>query len=262
MNETDFILYEQPANEYIRVALKLEFLLNKFQEHYLSEPEWHTRLAVETIMEILELSERTDLKNSFLKDLVRYQSYLSKFLQYPQVDQTRLHTIIADIQSVCELLTQINQKFCQALRHDDLLNNIRLYHSNPGGIANFEVPAFHYWLKQAAHIRFRDLKHWHQELLTLEKTIRLILNVLRDSATEEHISVQNGFYQVLLDPKNPEQLIRVALPKDLNAYPEISVGRHRLTIRFIDPHSSEKALQTSTEIMFKLMCCKFQGGTG
>jgi cell division FtsZ-interacting protein ZapD len=48
----------------------------------------------------------------------------------------------------------------------------------------------------------------------------------------------------------------VLLSKTRNLYPEISVGRHRLSIHFYMLKEHGKAVQVMDDVAFDLACCK------
>ena len=86
--------------------------------------------------------------------------------------------------------------------------------------------------------------------------MELVLRLIRDSAHPQTVIAVAGFYQQLVDPNTVCQLVRVVLPGSLQAFPEISGGRHRFTIRFLEqPSSASRAVQTDMDVTFELQCC-------
>ena len=77
----------------------------------------------------------------------------------------------------------------------------------------------------------------------------------RESASSHLRFANQGFYQESLDPSIPYQLIRVGLPLDRKVFPEISVGRHRLSIHFFLPNFEGRSIRATHDIQFKLACC-------
>jgi len=72
------------------------------------------------------------------------------------------------------------------------------------------------------------------------------------------VTAENGFYLQPLNPSTPCHLVRIALPAQTNLYPEFSVGKHRLTIRFLTPNyfGAGKSTQAQGSTPFQLACCK------
>ena len=50
---------------------------------------------------------------------------------------------------------------------------------------------------------------------------------------------------------------RLVVPVTSGVFPEISAGRHRMTIRFLERHEPNlRPQQTKRDIGFKLVCCQ------
>ena len=80
--------------------------------------------------------------------------------------------------------------------------------------------------------------------------------MLRNSTTPVIENAESGFYQQPIESKLPCQLIRVFLPEDCSYFPEISGGKHRFTIRFMEQSStSARPVQTKNTVEFELHCC-------
>ena len=79
-----------------------------------------------------------------------------------------------------------------------------------------------------------------------------MFNLLRDWAVPEFQQAENGFFQKILDTKLTYQLIQLWVPKTESVIPEISVGKHRLTIRFLDIDYEKRPQQTKKTIAFEM----------
>ncbi len=148
-----------------------------------------------------------------------------------------------------------NRKIGQNLREIELLNNLRLHLASPGGGCSFDIPLFYYWLQQPAEERLATLKIWLNEFSQIRTAIGLVLRLLREGIQFQEKKAEHGFYQELLDPQLNLKLIRVAVPRAFAAYPEISVGRHFMSIRFSHPISLKDLLNTPDNLHFWLAHC-------
>src|SRR5690606_11869594 len=63
------ILYEYPCNERVRALLRVEHLFGRLFFFAADDDVHHHQIAVETLFNLLELSDRTDLRGSVLQDL-------------------------------------------------------------------------------------------------------------------------------------------------------------------------------------------------
>jgi cell division protein ZapD len=255
MNLQQTILYEQPINEQLRLCLRLEQLFDLIDFFNGKDDPWYTRSILDAIVSIVSLIERPDLKSLFTKELSRYHATLVRLIEMPHIDHIKLRKVLTELETMIALLGTTNGKLAYTLREDDFLNVVKMYHANPGGICHFDVPGYHFWLQQPYKYRSKQITRWLQELEVLNGACRLLLRLVRDSNAPEEKTAIGGLYQMALEPKFPCHLIRVILENESHVYPEVSVGRHRVYIRFFSPNPSGKPLQTNDDVLFKLVCC-------
>ncbi len=104
--------------------------------------------------------------------------------------------------------------------------------------------------------RVRDLKAWLSSFDLLQEAVSLILRLVRESATETRELAIAGFFQKTLETATPCQMIRVSLPAETMYFAEISAGRHRFTVRFMQcQDSASRPVQADEDIEFDLLCC-------
>lgn len=246
------IIYEQPLNELIRVCLRLEQLFAKV-EHYIQDTsEFGTRNVVSAILDILHLLDRPDLKAKLAKELGHHLSNLMRLEHTPQIDQQKLRQLLRQLDDLIRCFIDSNGKIGQNLREVELLNNLRLHLSTPGGGCSFDVPTYHCWLQNPPEKRLDTLKKWLTEFNSIHTTITLILQLIREGTKIQQRTADQGFYQELLDPQLNLRLIRVAIPKGIAAHPEISVGRHFLSVRFFIPNIQDRPTQYADNLSFWL----------
>ena len=169
-----------------------------------------------------------------------------------------LDAILREIGITIEGLRGLNHMALEALRRNEFLSAVRQRSAVPGGICQFDLPTLHYWLQQDSSVRIRHLDNWLEPLQPLQLAIDLLLKLVRDSADPRQAVAVCGFFQQTLDSHSPNQLVRVWLPAEVGAFPEISGGRHRFTIRFMEqPDPNQRASQSEGDIQFWLACCVF-----
>lgn len=254
---TQPILYEQPVNELIRVCLRLEHLLQQGHANLRGETTWDSRVSMMTINDILNILDRPDLRTKLTKEFVRYLSALSRMENVEHIDQKKLSATIVEVENVLDSLHATNGRFAQELRDNDFLNSIRQHLSNPGGASGFDVPAYHYWLQQPINDRNALLNEWFGYFDQISSAVGLILHLIRQSSNPQLQIAHQGFYQANLDPTQSIQLIRIAIPTSTLVFPEISVGRHGVSLRFYTPSVKERAMLYKHDVEFTLSCCIF-----
>jgi cell division protein ZapD len=149
---------------------------------------------------------------------------------------------------------QLPGKVGQHLRDDDWLMTVKQRAAIPGGMCEFDLPSYHYWLHQSADVRMSQLQHWLAPFSSIRSAVGIVLGLLRDSGHAELQHAKNGSYQRMLESRNP-QLIRVTLGDELPCVPEISANKYMLNIRFV--HAGSGAMRTCTDqpIDFDLTFC-------
>ena len=140
----------------------------------------------------------------------------------------------------------------------DLFQSISQRNSIPGGTCSFDLPAFHYWLEQNHSARQQDLVHWTKPFMDIQAAINLTLNFIRQSSLPAEENAEAGFYQLSLEKSQPFQLLRVGIDQSTPCFAEISGGKHRFTIRFMNPSlNKNRPTQLTKNISFQLTRCVF-----
>lgn len=249
------IIFEQPVNELIRVCLRVEHLL-QLAENSLRGTNLHeTRTTMAALTDILSLTERPDLRGKFIKEFLRQTANLQRFVNEAHIDQTKLTVALQSLEQIIELLQKNSGKFGAKLRDNEFLISIRQHLAMPGGTCSFDTPSFYYFLRQPAKERHEKLVEWLSELEDLFQVIDEMLKLVRHSGQAIMHTAHEGFYQTSLDPQIPCQLIRVAVPNEITAFPEISVGRHGVSVRFYHPTLRERGVAYEKDVPFWLTCC-------
>jgi cell division protein ZapD len=249
------IIYEQPLNELIRVCLRIEQLFQQI-DHQISDPSpLSSRNIVAAIINMLQLLDRPDLKAKLAKELSHQTTLLARLENTPQIDSEKLHALLKQLDELARNFIESSGKIAQPLREIELLNNLRLHLTSPGGGCSFDIPVYHYWLNQPPEVRANTLKTWLAEFNQIRKATMLILQLVREGAKSQQKTAEHGFYQELLDPQINLRLIRVAIPSDIAAYPEISIGRHYLSVRFFTPNIQDRPTQFLHHLQFRIYHC-------
>lgn len=253
MSET--IFYEQPLNERMRSFLRLEYLFKHAAYTLRGYSIWDSRSTLTSITTILDILSRNDLKTELLKELERQEKTLAALSDLAGVDKEQLNNILKQIKTSQENILAFNGQLGQDIRDHELLNSLRQRSSIVGGTCNFDIPFLHYWLQQPPEYRIEKLEEWLEKLEIISHPISLILDIIRESHSPVVMQAEKGFYQQNIESANPVQLIRVGLLNSDECFPEISAGKQRFSIRFLQPRDGERAIQSTEDITFQLICC-------
>lgn len=251
----NMIIFEKPLNEYIRICLRVENLIQRIEWNIAKDSEASSQYTLEAMLEILNVVDRPDLKSKITNALSQCSLLLNKLSQKAHVDKERLARTIVALDRLVDAFYHYPDKIGQVLRDNHFLNNIRQHMANPGGACPFTTSAYHLWLRQSPCVRKKDLQQWFTHLSYLKEAVDWLLFLIRDSMRCKTIHAKCGFYQVALDSKISYHLVRVEVPEARCIYPEISVNRHRLIVRFFSLNTADRPLEFGQDIDFKLTCC-------
>lgn len=251
------ICYEQPLNERVRLLLRLEFLFQQIIFSTERSSAWDSRNALQGLLDILNITYRNEFRAEIRKELERHAAALNRLrVKQGDVNLNTLETVLDEIQQASSSINNLDNHALEAVRKNEFLAAIRQRSSIPGGACVFDLPALHHWLQRDIKTRNQHLEDWLRPFRPIQAAIDLLLRLIRNSATPNWETAAGGFFQKALDSSTPNQLVRVHLLADALVFPEISGGKHRFSIRFmeqIDPN--QKAVQSSADIEFELMCC-------
>lgn len=251
----DNIIYEQPLNELVRVCLRLEQLFNQIDHHFADSSIQGTRNLVATIIQLLNLLDRPDFKTKLAKELSQQMTFLTRLEKTPEIDHKKLHDLLHQLDELTRILIDSNGKIGQNLREIELFNTLRLHLSSPGGGCSFDIPVYHYWLQQSLQDRHATIASWLEEFSKIRLAVNLTLQIIREGTKIQSKTAEKGFYQELLDPHVNLRLIRVSVPPTVPAYPEISVSRHFVCVRFFSPSIHERPAQYLKTLPFAISYC-------
>ena len=226
------ITYEYPLNERIRTLLRLENLFERAGHFLVKEEDSRDHhAALLTLLEILEVVSRADLKSDLLQELERQKQVLLGFRNNPQIAENVLKQVIADIERTSAALFAMTGKIGQHLRENDWLMSIKQRTGIPGGVCEFDLPSYHYWLNRDSSKRNADLQTWLSPLLPIREASAIVLKLLREGGRPvKHVAHRAVFSQML--GGKTSQMVRIRLPRASQFIPEISANRYALNIRF------------------------------
>jgi cell division protein ZapD len=247
------ISYEFPLNERIRTLLRLEDLYQR--AGYFSakdDPEEH-HVALTSLFEILDVGSRADLKSELMQELERQKHHLDSLRNNPAISQPALDAVLAEIEKAVSDMFMASGRTGQELRENEWLMGIKQRSAIPGGVCQFDLPSYHYWLNKSADQRRLDLAEWLAPFLPIRSGVRIILKLLRESGKTSNLVAHQGVYQQTMAGRLA-QMLRIRLDSSYDCVPEISANKYALNVRFTDAIGSQR--RTSVEdVNFELTFC-------
>ncbi|MDE2052719.1 MAG: cell division protein ZapD [Gammaproteobacteria bacterium] len=255
-SEDRTLVFEQPLNERMRTFLRLDFLYSQALYHNEMASQWGTRAAVTSLIDILAIISRSDVRSEALKELERQLTLLGEFQSKPGVDTNRLKSLIANLTRLRSELLNTGIASLQPLKDSEFLNSIKHRSSIPGGTCDFDLPDYLYWLSQPDEIRVRAFNQWLTLLRPLCDAVSELIWLIRQNGRTRQETAQGGNFTITFDRENPLQLLRIALPASTGLYPEVSGSHHRCNVRFLAWKGvSERPTQADSDVKFLLTCC-------
>lgn len=250
----DILFFEHPLDELTRLSLRLEFLVNNFNHHFHQDNPWSERACIESIVNISHILDRPDLKNKYARELSLHINQLNTLLNNQALDLSELKNTLYLLKEYFDYFSK-PEKLGLNLRDNYFLNMIRQHLLYPGGEADFELPAYYFWLKGSRHEKVSTLQMWFKEFATIIESVALLLKLTRNKARSKTITAISGFHHEPLDPKNTPKLLQLKLQHTDQAYPSVSAGKHRINIRFNEGRHLISEEQAVRDIDFELTLC-------
>jgi len=248
--------YEQPLSERMRTFLRLEFLYQKMLYNSELEADWATRATISTLLEVLAILSRGDVRSEVHKELDHQIGGLERFQTQPGVDTRRLDSLIRNLAESRDQVAAIGTSFLQPLKDSEFLNAIKHRSAIPGGTCEFDLPEYSHWLRQSYERRQQDLDNWINAIRPLCDAATELLWLIRESSESSEEMAINGMYQHNMQKDAHCRLLRVSLAERGNLFPEISGSQHRFTIRFLEWSTIDsRAVQTGQDVPFQLSIC-------
>jgi cell division protein ZapD len=248
--------YEHPLNERLRTFLRLDFLYSQAVYHNDKSSSWGSRAAMTSLLDMLAIATRSDVRSDVLKDLERHIGQLGEYQHHPGIDTARLRALVGNLQRLRSDLGAAGAAWLQPLRDSEFLAAIKHRSAIPGGTCEFDLPDYTFWLNQPDATRMQTFVRWLGLLRPLCDAIAEVLWLTRQNGRSSEQVAPGGVFNVNFDRDTPYQLLRIVMPAGSVLYPEISGSHYRCNLRFLEwPRIEERPKQTAADVKFTLTCC-------
>ena len=236
--------------------MRLEFLYQQMLYHSELETDWATRAATSSLLEIIAILTRGDVRSDVHKELNHQIEGLQRFQSQPGVDARQLEALIANLVACRNELDAVGTHFLQPLKDCEFLSSIKHRSAIPGGTCEFDLPEYSHWLRQPFARRQEDLVGWLGIIRPLCDAVIELLWLIRECAQPIAKVAINGMYQHRVQKHESCRLLRVSLPDNSQLYPEISGSHHHFTVRFLEWSTIDsRAVQAAYDVDFHISIC-------
>jgi cell division protein ZapD len=250
------LVFEQPLNERMRTFLRLDFLYSQALYHNEMQSQWGSRAAMGSLLDILAIATRGDVRADVQKELERHLAQLNVFQSKPGVDSARLRTVMSNLLRLRADLVACGSNYLAGLKDSEFLSAIKHRSAIPGGTCEFDLPDFFFWLNQATDQRARSFNEWLASLRPLCDAIAELLWITRQHGKPRQEIARGGVYHITFERDTPIQLVRIALPQNSGLYPETSGSHYRCSVRLLAWNGLQtRPQQTTDDVPFTLTCC-------
>jgi cell division protein ZapD len=248
-------VFEFPLNEKIRAYLRADELLQRLASLIEGESSLEHHFAIQTLFELQEMANRSDIKGDLIRDLDRQRQGLTGLRGNPDIQEQRLEATLANFNARHEALAKMSGKPGQQLNELDWLNALRGRMSIPAGTCAFDLPAYHHWGQQPSTVRQRELHALLLHFAPLQRAIGLLLDVLRQSGEPRAVVANSGQLQYSVAPGRTIQLLRLDAPQEQHLVPEISANRLAIVIRWMEVDADHRLSPCKRDVNFELSLC-------
>lgn len=250
------LIFEQPLNERMRTFLRLDYLYNQALYHNEKASQWGSRAAVGSLIDILAITTRSDVRSDVLKEIERHLGQLSEYENKSGVDGGRLRALINNLTRLRTALSAAGASYLQPLRDSEFLAAIKHRSAIPGGTCEFDLPDYFFWLNQDAASRTQAFNEWLALLRPLCDAVAEVLWLTRQNGRSRNEIAVGGTFTINFDRDTPLQLLRICVPASAGIYPEISGSHHRCSVRFLTWNGlAARPSQAPGDITFQLVTC-------
>jgi cell division protein ZapD len=238
------------VQEKIRKFIKIEFLLNKIYYFKGKDDKSENYIALLALCELYEILSRSDIKSELIREIETQNSYFQSIKEMPQADSSKLNSVLEKQNILLKLIYSNEVNYLDHLGRDILFKTIL-----KNCFTQLQPASIDFWLSRDILIRETQIDLWLEPLIFIKRSIDFILEVVRKSGRFEDRMAEKGFFIEKLDPKKNVLLVRVTLTSDLYYYPQISVGKQRLTIMFMTKDDKNNLVPYQEDLSFILTTC-------
>ena len=252
---TDSVIFEYPLQENIRSFLKLESLFAQIRRNIQVDNCDNHLHALKLLFEILEILERGDTRSEITKELSRLLLYFQELESYPEVDTSKLEQFLKQINQIHQWVHSYQGKFGESIRKDPFIESVKYRCAIPGGNCQFDCPDLFLFMQQSNEYRQTQLNGWLNKIKGVETSVEVILRLIRDKGDWESQKAPFGSFMIETSDKS-YKMLRIKGMSNQAFFPELSSGKHRSNIHFMQYTQEHKKMPANAEVTFELACCR------
>lgn len=251
---TDPIIFEFPLTQSYRHFLRLEAAFKHFEHLLTLNHRAANQACLLNIINILEFLSRVEIKSEVIKELEYQTSHYQKLKQNPAVDTAKLDKFLQQLKKLHQWAISYRGRLGDDLREQPLLKNILTKQSIHTGVAACDSPELARFCQLDNAKAQSHLINWYQLFDGLKTSINVILRLTRELSVFQVASAPMGDY--LIEKPNPgNTLLRLQLTANEELFPEVSAGKHRISLHFFSLNDKLDRIKCRHPVDFKYATC-------
>ncbi len=239
--------FKVPTNFLSRSALRIEHLIAILKQASQAKDALIHRCAIKSLVDLMDIIEKPELKSRFLKEFIRVEYLLEKS---HSVIEPRL---VESLRHQIQYLNQFGGTFSQDLAQDPFLKDIKQIFQPGSKDCEFSSPQLQLWIDNPPDQRQKSFSNWYESLNDLEQAVSLYFDLLYATGFEDQIIAEDGYCHYSLSSKSHCHLLILTIHSTQKILPKIQLGHHGISLRLFDFHSMA-AIKDSSIAIDILVC--------
>jgi cell division protein ZapD len=251
---SEYLIFEYPLTQAYRHFLKLEVAFRRLDQLVSTNFPQAPELALLRLTNLLDFLSRIDVKAEIIRELEIQITNYQSLKHNPAVDADKLENFLIRLNKLHQWAVSYRGRIGDDLREIPFVQNMLKKQSMHTGITACDSPELFRFINQDPDKTQPQLKTWYQHLDGLKTSIGVILRLTRELAHFNAGSAPLGDF--LIEKPNPgNSLLRVQLSKSESVFPEVSAGRHRISIHFYSLGPNAEKIKIRKPVNFKYATC-------
>jgi cell division protein ZapD len=244
------ISFEYPLTEKSRDYFRFELLFSHINQSFSLENDNEILAYFKSLFELIELTERNDIRYELIKDLRVLSDKMQSWLSHKEADTEIIKNHIQESNELVNALIGMSKQI-NFLKNSRFLTALKQRFFIPGGCCNFDLPEYHLWLAKPLALRRLEAEKWFDYFRPLERALVLFLKMKRHQGIKSIQYAKNGFFQGEVENA---LFIEIKVNLDLNVYPKVSGHRHRYSITFMDANAENSCNKAKVTEFEQIIC--------
>ncbi|WP_144393684.1 cell division protein ZapD [Pleionea sediminis] len=246
--------FEFPLSQNYRQLLRLENTFSHFERLIRLNTEASNEASLLCIVNLLEYLSRIDMKTELIRELEAQTHQYEKLKSNPAVDVTKLENFLEQLAKLHQWAINYRGRLGDDLRQQPLIKNILTKQSLHTGVSSCDSPELSRFCRLSADKAKSYIEEWYHSFEGLKTSVSVILRLTRELSSFETGSAPMGDF--LIEKPNPgNTLLRIRLSKHDTVFPEVSAGKHRISIHFYYLDDKLTKLKCRKAVNFKYATC-------